>query len=181
VIVRCLNSATGRRGQHVPLPHGGIVHPAPRSGEGGPRVSAVEGASDSRPASAPHAPSTALRAVPLPRSVSLRGGGQTKSFSRRDRVRVLLHHHDTSRMLAAPKREAKRRKAQCQAYPRTPANVTACRCFKRGCAPLSRARPPSGASPRHSPPATTPMAQPQNRVSSRHGAPGVLPARRMTP
>jgi len=53
--------------------------------------------------------------------------------------------------------------------------------LERGCAPLSRARPPSGASPRHSPPATTPMAQPQNRVSSRHGAQGVLPVRRMTP
>jgi hypothetical protein len=35
--------------------------------------------------------------------------------------------------------------------------------------------------PRHSPPAITPMAQPQNRVSSRHGAQGVLPARRITP
>jgi hypothetical protein len=53
--------------------------------------------------------------------------------------------------------------------------------FQRGCAPLSRARPPSGASPRHSPKASTPMAQPQNRVSSRRGAQGVLPARRMTP
>jgi hypothetical protein len=53
--------------------------------------------------------------------------------------------------------------------------------FQRGCAPPSRARPPSGASPRHSPKACTPMAQPQNRVSSRRGAQGVLPARRMTP
>jgi hypothetical protein len=32
---------------------------------------------------------------------------------------------------------------------------------------------------RHSPKTLTPMAQPQNRVSSRHGAPGVLPARRV--
>jgi hypothetical protein len=43
---------------------------------------------------------------------------------------------------------------------------------KRG-APAFR-RPRS----RHSPKALTPMAQPQNRVSSRHGAPGVLPVRR---
>jgi hypothetical protein len=37
-------------------------------------------------------------------------------------------------------------------------------------------RPPSGASPRHSPPALTPMAQPQNRVSRHLELAGVLPA-----
>jgi hypothetical protein len=37
-------------------------------------------------------------------------------------------------------------------------------------------RPPIGASPRHSPPALTPMAQPQNRVSQRLELAGVLPA-----
>jgi len=37
-------------------------------------------------------------------------------------------------------------------------------------------RPPVGASPRHSPPALTPMAQPQNRVSRRLELAGVLPA-----
>jgi hypothetical protein len=37
-------------------------------------------------------------------------------------------------------------------------------------------RPPSGASPRHSPPALTPMAQPQNRVSRDLERAGVLPA-----
>jgi len=58
-------------------------------------------------------------------------------------------------------------------------DVAICWCRKRGCAPLSRARPPSGATPRHSPPATTPMAQPQNRVSSKHGVQGVLPVRRI--
>jgi hypothetical protein len=42
-------------------------HPAPRSGEGEPRVNAVGGASASRLASPPRAPSTMLRMVPLPR------------------------------------------------------------------------------------------------------------------
>ena len=41
---------------------------------------------------------------------------------------------------------------------------------------LAEARPPSGASPRHSPPALTPMAQPQNRVSQHLELAGVLPA-----
>jgi hypothetical protein len=41
---------------------------------------------------------------------------------------------------------------------------------------ITEARPPSGASPRHSPPALTPMAQPQNRVSRHLELAGVLPA-----
>ena len=49
------------------------LHPAPRSGEGGPRVSAVEGASAMRRTSFQHAPSTTLRVVPLPRTTC--GGG----------------------------------------------------------------------------------------------------------
>ena len=60
-----------------------LIHPAPRSGEGGPRFvqrSAVEGASAARSTSLLHAPSTTLRVVPLPRSVSLRGGGKSTTL-----------------------------------------------------------------------------------------------------
>ena len=155
------------------------------------------GATTSRPASAPHAPSTALRAVPLPRfavadnASSSRGAVATKQsrfprkpsgllrYARNDACASVLATRPRARALPTTKqidsppgkkREAKRRKAQCQPLPRTPTDVAICRCLKRGCAPLSRARPPSGATPRHSPPAITPMAQPQNRVSSRHGA-----------
>jgi hypothetical protein len=78
------------------------------------------------------------------------------------------------------KREAKRRKAHANHVRAAATNVTIRRCLPRGCAPLSGARPPSGASPRHSPKASTPMAQPQNRVSSKHGEKSVLPARRTT-
>ena len=54
-----------------------LLHPAPRSGEGGPPCAGrvVEGASDSNLAR-PHAPSTTLRAVPLPRTSC--GGGQNE-------------------------------------------------------------------------------------------------------
>jgi hypothetical protein len=54
--------------------------PAKRGG--GTARSAVGGASASRPASAPQAPSTTLRVVPLPRSVSLRGGGYSLVIAR---------------------------------------------------------------------------------------------------
>jgi hypothetical protein len=66
------------------------------------------------------------------------------------------------------RRSAERR--MCQPYPRSSDKRRRLPMLQRGCAPLSGARPPSGASPRHSPPATTPMAQPQNRVSAKYGA-----------
>jgi hypothetical protein len=53
-------------------------------------------------------------------------------------------------------------------------------CLRARCAHFG-ARSPAGALLRHSPPATTPMAQLQNRVSSRRGLPSVLPACRTSP
>jgi hypothetical protein len=58
-------------------------------------------------------------------------------------------------------REARRRKAHANHVRAAATDVAIHRCLRRGCAPLSGARSPSGASPRHSPPAITPMAQPQ--------------------
>src|SRR5579863_5127454 len=49
----------------------------------------VGGAQAASLTQAPHAPSTALRAVPLPRSVALRGGGQANAFPRCIRIRAL--------------------------------------------------------------------------------------------
>ena len=77
----------------------------------------------------------------------------------------------TKRYTSCNKREAKRRKAHVptmsaqpqQMSPSASALSAAARLYRR------RARLPA-LLPRHSPPATTPMAQPQNRVSSRHGA-----------
>jgi hypothetical protein len=130
----------------------------------------------------------ALLSTPLPRGerAHLRRRARlthqrprSEAFSRHNRARVLLTTTTLSR--ARQKREAKRRKAHVptmSAHAQTSVRSLRQLICKRGCAPLSEARPPSGASPRHSPPATTPMAQPQNRVSSRRGAPGVLPVRR---
>jgi hypothetical protein len=78
----------------------------------------------------------------------------------------------------AQKKGGEAPKGACQPCPRGSDGCRHPGCLPRGCAPLSGARPPSGASPRHSPKASTPMAQPQNRVSSRHGEKSVLPARR---
>ena len=66
-----------------------LLHPAPRSGEGGPPCSArvVEGASDSNLAR-PHAPSTTLRVVPLPRTSC--GSGQNE---------IVLATHSRARAL----------------------------------------------------------------------------------
>jgi hypothetical protein len=83
----------------------------------------------------------------------------------------LAYHHAKNRFAPCNKREAKRRKAHANHVRAAPANV-AIRCAFSAAARQLGARPPSGATPRHSPPAITPMAQPQNRVSSRHGAPG---------
>jgi hypothetical protein len=128
----------------------------------------------------------------IARILPARGRGENaNSFSRRIvRVRVLRKTERRSGLceaidrrplkggLPAPKREAERRKAHC------PTNVRA----KRGSAPLSL--PSSAAcrrgtgrghaafrrsSLRHSPPASTPMAQPRNRVSRGRGW-RVLPA-----
>jgi hypothetical protein len=77
------------------------------------------------------------------------------------------------------RREAKRRKAHCSP-------IAACAAARLSSPPRPLAResqgrgprPPSGAPPRHSPPAITPMAQPQTRVSAKTRRHGVLPARR---
>jgi hypothetical protein len=157
--------------------------------------SAVEGAPASSFALPPQAPSTALRAVPLPRTY-VRGRICKIILAARSRPSFANHHHARKKsppprmipksgvrfldQIMRRKREAKRRKAHANHVRAAATNVTIRRCLPRGCAPLSGARPPSGASPRHSPTASTPMAQPQNRVSSKHGEKGVLPARRTT-
>ena len=125
----------------------------------------------------PHAPSTMLRMVPLPRAA--RGGGQNKLvLAAHFCVRAMPTTTTPFQKRFAPsnKREAKRRKAQSNHWPRS----TDKRCRRsmpgRGCAP-NGARPPSGASPRHSPGRTHPaLAQPQNRVSRHLELAGVLPA-----
>ena len=89
-------------------------------------------------------------------------------FSQRPCARVLPTAPKKIRPQQKGRRSAERR--MCQPYPRSSDKRRRLPMLQRGCAPLSGARPPSGASPRHSPPATTPMAQPQNRVSARHGA-----------
>jgi hypothetical protein len=57
-----------------------MIHPAPRRGEGGPRGARWEGNGVTVGLSAA-APSTMLRMVPLPRSVSLRGGGEQRQIT----------------------------------------------------------------------------------------------------
>ena len=164
-----------------------LLHPAPRSGEGGPPCSGrvVEGASDSNLAR-PHAPSTTLRVVPLPRTSC--GSGQNE---------IVLATHSRARALPTTttpsqkkirfrqsKREAERRKAHAI---HVRAAQTSVRSLRHSSATRLRAHnllpPPlagesqGGDAPafrrsrlRHSPPAITPMAQPQNRVSRRRAA-----------
>jgi hypothetical protein len=76
------------------------------------------GASDSPLATAPHAPSTTLRVVPLPRFASLRYAvADKRKHSRGALTRPsYAHHHNAIPKIDSPpanKREAKRRKAHC--------------------------------------------------------------------
>ena len=80
------------------------------------------------------------------------------------------HHHAPKKIRPQQKGRRSAERRMCQPYPRSSDKRRRLPMLQRGCAPLSGARPPSGASPRHSPPATTPMAQPQNRVSAKYGA-----------
>jgi hypothetical protein len=134
------------------------------AGRGGPPERAVGGASAGTPAPPPHAPSTTLRAVPLPRFA-----GADKEKHSRDalRARALL---TTKKRKKTNKQKEGRRSAER----RIVSPIAACAAAR----PLGEARPPSGAPPRHSPPAITPMAQPQTRVSAKTRRHGVLPARR---
>ena len=94
----------------------------------------------------------------------------------------------------APKEGAERRKAHCptnvrgsqtslhrrQVYAVCVQNLSAQLICYAAAQPLRRGAPAFRRSRlRHSPPAITPMAQPQNRVSSRHDSQGVLPVRRI--
>jgi hypothetical protein len=96
------------------------------------------------------APSPSLRST----SPRVAGRGEhTGSFSRRIRARVFADNHE------------KNQRGRRSAERRMPSIVRVHRqhCYRRhrrGRAP-NGARSPSGASPRHSPPAPTPMAQPQ--------------------
>jgi hypothetical protein len=128
---------------------------------------------------------------PLP---AQRGEVKRRRADKQNRSRDTLprpsfaHHHDAISKIDRPRqthdpekwcpvfgqdhaqkmKEAKRRKAHANHCRATSTNVAARRCLGAAARHIG-ARPPSGASPRHSPPAITPMAQPQNRVSSRRG------------
>jgi hypothetical protein len=91
------------------------LHPAPRSGEGGPPCEsrAVEGATASRLASAPHAPSTALtRGPPPPLRFTTRGRTNKIVLATLSCARV-VPTTTTRKKICFPKskREAERRKA----------------------------------------------------------------------
>jgi hypothetical protein len=91
------------------------------------------------------------------------------------------HHHDTKKKSLPARKGSGAPKGACHPCPLT---QTSGRNVRHSSAPRLRAPSKRGAPAfrrprsRHSPKALTPMAQPQNRVSSRHGAPGVLPVRR---
>src|SRR5262249_13802950 len=104
---------------------------------------------------------------PLPRFA----GAEKSCVLATSHVRVLLYHYAISKF--APREGAERREAHAKLCPRCANKCTqfaplicyaAARFFRRGALAFRRSRW------RHSPPATTPMAQPQNRVSSRRGA-----------
>jgi hypothetical protein len=63
------------------------------------------------------------------------------------------------------RKQSKNKEGRRSAERRIVSPIAACAAAR----PHREARPPSGAPPRHSPPAITPMAQPQNRVSARRG------------
>ena len=122
-------------------------------------------------------PSVASLLRPLP---ARRGEVKKKSRSRGAILRPsYAHHHDAIPKKFAPgnKREAKRRKAQSNHWPRS----TNKRCRRsmpgRGCAPYRRrARLPALHRGTRQAERIQPVAQPQNRVSRHLELAGVLPA-----
>jgi hypothetical protein len=100
---------------------------------------------------------------PLPRAA--RGGGQNK-FVLAASLRARAMPTTTPRKDSPPATKGGRSAERRIVLP-----IAAC-----AAAHPDQMRPPSGASPRHSPPALTPMAQPQNRVSRHLELAGVLPA-----
>jgi len=120
------------------------------------------------------------------------GNDEIQNRSRGALVRPSFANHDDAKKDSLPssKREAERRKAHA-IHVRVCADKCARTCATyplRGCAPTTPPSPACGGGSgkgapafrrsrlRHSPSATTPMAQPQNRVSRRLKLAGVLPA-----
>jgi hypothetical protein len=151
------------------------------------RSRGVEGASASKLAPPPqHAPSTTLVWSLSPAAC---GGGQRKYvLATRSGARALLHHHakkDSPPARMIPKSGVRfsdkimrtkegsgAPKGACHPCPRIADKFTrTCATYLlRGCAPFRGAPAFRRSRLRHSPPATTPMAQPQNRVSRRRTA-----------
>ena len=112
---------------------------------------------------AAYAPSPALRA----------GADKTKPFSRRAHAPEFCSPPPRQGIFASRhrNREAERRKAHANHVRATQTSERACAPhLHRGCATSAGGAPAFRRSRlRHSPPAITPMAQLQNRVSARHG------------
>jgi len=125
----------------------------------------VGGASAASLPQAPHAPSTTLRVVPLPRSVSLRGGGQTNSFSRRIHARVLLTNKDERHKEGSG---APRGASNHGRILRRGAGL-ADKCTQSAPPNLLEARSPFGAPLRHLPERANAPAQPRPRFTRTRG------------
>ena len=119
---------------------------------------------------AAYAPSPALRA----------GADKTKPFSRRAHAPEFCSPPPRQGIFASRhrNREAERRKAHANHVRATQTSERECAPhLHRGCATSAGGAPAFRRSRlRHSPPAITPMAQPQNRVSRRRTLLSVLPA-----
>jgi hypothetical protein len=138
--------------------------PPRNSGEGGPRVCAVGGASAEGLFPALHAPSTTLRVFPSPAPFHFAGADKRKSFSRRDAPELCL-----IRCVPPEKpRGAKRRKAQ---FLLVRAHTGTCRHM-----PMLGARSPSGARRGTRQTGRNRLTQLQNHVSWNGAGAGVLPA-----
>jgi hypothetical protein len=95
-------------------------------------------------------------------SPALRAGADKQDRSRGASLRPsFARHHDAEEASCKQRNKEGRRSAE-----RRIVSPIAARAAAR---PHREARPPSGAPPRHSPPAITPMAQPETRVSARRG------------
>jgi len=138
-----------------------LLHPAPRSGKG------------DHPAQ--------QGGPPPPHFVR----GRIKRNRSRDAfMRPSFANHDDAKNRFASgnkKREAERRKAHAIHVRAAQTSVRSCAThLLRGCAPFRGTPPFRRSRSRHSPPAITPMAQPQNRVSRRRTAQVFCPFGRLS-